>query len=89
MSFSPVRPEYDRSFVMSDSVLQTPQRLKSGPNVVMEGGNSWVQGDSLANEIYCDIVAADLMGNDAEKMQTICVIRFGRKNFPVNALSLG
>src|SRR5262245_35446438 len=53
----------------------------------MESGNPIVQGDRLANQVYCLLAVAELVGDDAEKMEAIGVILIDREDFPVVALS--
>jgi hypothetical protein len=53
----------------------------------MESGNPIVQGDRLANQAYCHVVAADLVGDEAKKMEAIDLISIDREDFPVSLLS--
>src|SRR6516225_10674839 len=53
----------------------------------MKSGNAIVQGYRLANQVHCHVVASDLVGNDAKKMEAIDVILIDRKDFPVVAFS--
>jgi len=49
----------------------------------VESGNPIVQCNCFADQVYCQIVAPALQGDDAEKMQTIDVIWLNRKNFSI------
>jgi len=53
----------------------------------MKSGNAIVQGYRLANQVHCHVVAADLVGDDAKKMEAIDVILIDREDFPVVAFS--
>jgi len=53
----------------------------------MKSGNAIVQGYRLANQVHCHVVAADLVGNDAKKMEAIDVILIDREDFSVVAFS--
>ena len=55
----------------------------------MKSGNPIVQGYRLANQVYCHLVAADLVGDEAKEMETIDVISIDREDFPVVAFSFG
>src|SRR5215831_4161978 len=53
----------------------------------MKRGNPIVQGYRLANQVHCHVVAADLVGDEAKKMEAIDVILIDREDFPVVAFS--
>src|SRR5215831_7901781 len=53
----------------------------------MKRGNPIVQGYRLANQVHCHLVAADLLGDEAKKMEAIDVILIDREDFPVVAFS--
>src|SRR5262245_42097212 len=53
----------------------------------MKRGNPIVQGYRLANQVHCNVVAADLVGDDAKKMEAISMILIDREDFPVVAFS--
>src|SRR5262245_25208417 len=55
----------------------------------MKRGNPFVQGYRLANQVHCHLVAADLVGDEAKKMEAIDVILIDREDFPVVAFSFG
>src|SRR5262249_55787388 len=55
----------------------------------MKSGNAIVQGYRLANQVHCHVVAAELVGDDAKKMEAIDVILIDRQDFPVVAFSFG
>src|SRR6516165_2042682 len=55
----------------------------------MKRGNAIVQGYRLANQVDCHVVAADLVCDDAKKMEAIDVILIDREDFSVMALCLG
>jgi hypothetical protein len=58
-------------------------------DVVVKSRNPIVQGDRLANQIYCGGPASDLVGDDAEKMEAIAVILIDREDRLVVALGFG
>jgi hypothetical protein len=53
----------------------------------MKRRNPFVQGYRLANQVHCHLVAADLVGDEAKKMEAIDVILIDREDFPVVAFS--
>src|SRR5262245_22076143 len=53
----------------------------------MKRRNPVVQGYRLANQVHCHLVAADLVGDEAKKMEAIDVILIDREDFPVVAFS--
>src|SRR5262245_33435215 len=55
----------------------------------MKRGNAIVQGYCLANQVHCHVVAADLVGDDAKKMEAISMILIDREDFPVVAFGFG
>src|SRR5262249_35637169 len=53
----------------------------------MKSGNPILQGDRPADQVYCLLAAAELVGDDAKKMEAISVILIDREDFPIVALS--
>src|SRR5262249_22528124 len=64
--------------VMSNRVFQTTNCAQAQSDIIVKRGNPIVQGDRLANQVYGLLMAAHLMGNDAEEMQADSVIRIDR-----------
>src|SRR5262249_12191374 len=53
----------------------------------MKSGNPIVQGDRPADQVYCLLAAAELVGDDAKKMEAISVILIDREDLSIVALS--
>src|SRR6202041_2034017 len=61
-------------------------RLERIAEVVVEGRNSAVLCDGPADQIHRHDMTADLVGEYAEKMQGICMVRIGLQNLPIKPL---
>jgi hypothetical protein len=48
-----------------------------------------VQGDRLADKARCQVAAANLLGDDAKKMQAVKMVRVNREQFSVAVFGFG
>ena len=77
------RLERDRLPVTGDSLVPATKRKKRQSQVAMEVGCLVVQCDGLADQVERLIIAAEMMGDDAEKVQAVDVRWIDRENLPV------
>ena len=69
--------------VTDNSVFTAPEGVRDQSHVVMEGRDPIVQSDRLADQVHCQVAAANLVGDDAKKMEAVEVILIDREDFPV------
>src|SRR5215475_11664257 len=71
---------------MDNGIFGTSKGVKGQSNVVMEAGIPIVQGDRPVDQVDSNVVAANLVGDDAKKMEAIGVILVDGKDFSVVGL---
>ena len=74
---------------MRNSFISATEGSEHQPHIAMEVRNAAVQGDCLADQIKCLLVAAGMIGDDAEKVQAIDMAGLERQNLAVQWLGLG
>jgi hypothetical protein len=74
---------------MNDGIFSMTEGIKGQSNVVVKSRNPIVQGNRLADQLYCHVSAADLVGDDAKKMKAIDMILIDGEDCLVVALGFG
>ncbi len=83
MGFGETVLEGDCLCIMRGGLVQAAKRLVGGGDIVVAFGNSAVQGDRFADQIDRGIVAAQLVGENAKKLQAHDVIWIGAQDAPI------
>jgi len=83
-----VRLELERAVIRGDGFLHATTHAIGFPEVRMSGGMVRREHDGLAHPLDGEIMASQLVGNDAEMVQCIGVVGLHGKDLPVKGLSL-
>jgi hypothetical protein len=87
MRLSKIRIESQRLGTVRECLLLTTERKQSQRDIRVKGSNS--MSDRSTDQISRSFVVADLIGENAKKMQGADMVRVGRENFSVIAFGLG
>ena len=74
---------------MIECLVQAAEHTKRYPDVVVEVRNAFVGDDRLTNQVDGDIVTADLVSDDAQKMQTAGMLWINREDVAIDAFGFG
>src|SRR5262249_5594651 len=74
--------------VMNSGIFRPSDPAQRQSKVVVKSWHPIVQGDRLSDQIYCSVVATDLVGDNSKQMEAIDVICINREYFSVADLRL-
>lgn len=74
--------------VMRLCLAHATESVESGAEIAVEIRDAIIAREGLADQVDRGLVVPRFMGDDAEEMQAIGVVRISRKDLPVNALGL-
>ena len=88
MSHRESRVELERCAKRGDGFIKMALSHESVAEIELVVRTRGIGRDCLANQIRCHVVAAGLIGNDAEQMQRVGMIWLRREDLPVESLGV-